>query len=83
MTDPIETPDHPNLPSMTTRKNFVIVTLLATWSIIVFVLLKGEPTNSLHSSALAWAFMTNAAVLGAFIFGVSWDNSIFTGAKKS
>jgi hypothetical protein len=64
------------LPSMRTRRNFVIATMLFTWAIIVFVLLRGEASNSLHSSALAWAFATNAAIIGAFIFGVGWDHYV-------
>jgi ABC-type antimicrobial peptide transport system permease subunit len=71
------------LPSITTRKNFVIATILFTWAVIIYVLLQGKPDNSLHTSALAWAFMTNVGVIGAFIFGVSWDNSvIIQGARR-
>lgn len=38
--------------------------LLFNAGIILFCLLKGEPANSLHSSALAWAFMLAGATLG-------------------
>jgi hypothetical protein len=34
----------------------------------------GDPTNTLHTSALAWAFSTTIFVLGGFIFGAVYDN---------
>jgi hypothetical protein len=70
------------VPSIRTRRNFVIATMLFTWAIIAFVLLKGEASNTLHTSALAWAFMTNGAVIGAFIFGVGWDNYVYVQGLK-
>lgn len=69
------------LPSMRTRRNFVIATMLFTWCLIVYVLTNGDDSNSLHSSALAWAFMMNGGVVGAFIFGVGWDNYVLMQRK--
>lgn len=67
-------------PSANARKNFVLFALLFCFSIIVFTIGWGNPSNSLHSSALAWAFAMSGAILGTYIFGAAWDNMTF--AKK-
>lgn len=56
--------------SVATRRRIVITSLLFTWSLIVAIVWEGDPKNSLHTSALAWAFVTNVAVLFAYSFGV-------------
>lgn len=56
--------------SVTTRRRIVVVSLLFTWVLITLLVWKGDPANSLHSSALAWAFMANLAVLFAYSFGI-------------
>ena len=68
------------LPSQRARQGFVVTTLIFCWSIVLFVVFYGDPANSLHSSALAWAFGTSAAVLFAYVFGVVADNWSFTRA---
>lgn len=55
--------------SSRTRRNIVLASLIYSWVVIVVLLSTGEPTNSLHTSALAWAFATNMAVLFAYSFG--------------
>ena len=52
-----------------TRQRLVIISLLFTYSLILWIVLSGDPANSLHSSALAWSFGTNIAVMFAYSFG--------------
>lgn len=57
-----------------TRRWTISISLIFTWSLIVYLVVSGSPTNSLHESALAWAFMTNIAVLFAYSFGTVVTN---------
>lgn len=41
--------------SSQTRRRIVVSGLFFTWVIIIWLIYKGSPTNSLHESALAWA----------------------------
>lgn len=52
-----------------TRRRIVVSGLLFTWATILWVVLYGSPTNSLHESALAWSFMANLAIMFAYSFG--------------
>lgn len=58
-----------------TRRRIVVSGLLFTWAIILWVVLYGSPTNSLHESALAWSFVANLAIMFAYSFG-----TLLTGA---
>lgn len=69
------------LPTRSARKKIVIVTLLFCWSIITYIVLMGDPSNSLHSSALAWCFSGSIATVFAYVFGAVFDN--FTVIKNS
>lgn len=62
------------LPSRTTRKNIVIFMLLFSWTVIGFVVGWGDPQNSLHQSALSWAYSSMIAVIFAYVFGAVTDN---------
>lgn len=62
------------LPTKTIRKNIIVVTLLYCWSLITWLIINGEPTNSLHTSALTWAFSISLTVTMAYVFGVIIDN---------
>lgn len=62
------------LPLRKTRKQIVIGTLLFCAAVIVGVVWKGEPTNTLHTSALAWAFSSSIAVIMGYVFGAVYDN---------
>lgn len=55
--------------SVGTRRSIAITSLLFTWSVITYILIYGDSFNSLHSSALAWAFATNILVMFAYAFG--------------
>lgn len=56
--------------STTTRRRIVVSSLLFTWALIGLIVWRGDPANSLHSSALAWGFVANMAVLFAYSFGI-------------
>ena len=58
-----------------TRRRIVVSGLIYTWAIILWVVLYGSPTNSLHESALAWSFVANLAIMFAYSFG-----TLLTGA---
>lgn len=62
------------LPSRRTRKHLVVATLLFCWSIIAGVLVGGNGDNSLHASALSWAFSLSGAVVMMYVFGAVVDN---------
>lgn len=71
------------LPLRKTRKQIVIATLAFCWSVVAMLLWKGEPTNSLHTSALAWAFATSTAVIFAYVFGAVVDNiNLYKASQK-
>lgn len=65
MTDP--TPQ--DLLPKRVRINLVCITVMFCLSLIAFLIAKGSPTNSLHESALAWAFVMVGAVLAGLGFG--------------
>ena len=71
------------LPTRQTRKQLVIATLLFCWLIISYVVGFGEPDNSLHTSALAWAFASSMGVVFAYVFGAVFDNLNFLRAATN
>jgi hypothetical protein len=60
----------------TWRAGFTVCTFLFNAGIIVFCLLKGEPTNSLHSSAMSWAFFVDLTILAGLGIGSLVPSSI-------
>ncbi len=62
--------DKEYVASTTTRRRIVVTSLLFTWALIGLIVWQGDPNNSLHSSALAWGFVANMAVLFAYSFGI-------------
>jgi hypothetical protein len=71
------------LPSASTRKRIVVLTLLFCWSVIAYLIFGGDPLNSLHTSALAWAFATSGGVIGAYVFGSVYDNQVIVNASAN
>ncbi len=63
-----------HLPRRRTRRAIVVATLTFCSSIIIYVVVSGDPANSLHQSALSWAFTLCGATIGGYIFGAVWDN---------
>lgn len=55
------------------KKNIVVFSLLFTWILIAYLILVGNPANSLHQSALSWAFSFDIFVVAAYVFGVYLD----------
>jgi hypothetical protein len=55
--------------SATTRRRIVVTSLLISWGFIAWLILRGNPANSLHESALAWSYAYNILVLFAYSFG--------------
>lgn len=71
------------LPSRKTRKGIVIYTMLFCTLLICVLLFKGTPGNSLHESALAWAFSVYAGVVFAYVFGAVIDTyNVLKSTKK-
>lgn len=62
--------DKEYVASNTTRRRIVVTSLIFTWALIGLIVWQGDPSNSLHSSALAWSFVANMAVLFAYSFGI-------------
>lgn len=70
MSDEITKIDSDYVASVTTRRRIVVTSLLFTWALIGLIVWKGDASNSLHASALAWGFVANMAVLFAYSFGI-------------
>lgn len=62
------------LPKRSTRRRIVIGTMVFCAAVIVGVLWKGDPANSLHVSALSWSYATFIGVVFAYVFGAVFDN---------
>jgi ABC-type antimicrobial peptide transport system permease subunit len=71
------------LPTRSTRRKMVTATLLFCWGMIVYIIVKGDPTNSLHTSALAWLFFSWLAAIGSYVFGAAWENNTIQGLFKN
>lgn len=67
--------DNENLvPKRSTRRNSVYATLTFCFLTIGYIIFAGAPGNTLHESALAWAFSTSIFVIGGYVFGSVMDN---------
>lgn len=64
------------------RIAFAIAFLLFFSAIIVYVIIYGKADNSLHSSALAWAFLGVMGILAALGFGAVIEAIPYLFAKK-
>lgn len=53
------------------------------WILIGFLMISGSDENSLHVSALAWAFMLMASTIFAYVFGAVVDNFNFWKTSKA
>lgn len=42
-------------------------------ALIAYIVVAGDPANSLHQSALAWSFTLSGAMLGGYLFGATWE----------
>jgi len=62
------------MPKRRTRRNIVYATLIFTFGLVGYLVGFGTPENSLHVSALAWAFSTTIFVIGGYVFGSVVDN---------
>lgn len=62
------------LPNRSTRKRFVIYMLLFCGFVIGYTIGWGNPGNSLHVSAMAWAWGVAATTFFAYVFGAVIDN---------
>lgn len=63
-----------NTPNRSTRRLMVAGVLVGCSALIGFVVGWGHPDNTLHSSALAWAFSLSGAMLGGYLFGATYEN---------
>lgn len=57
-----------------TRRAMVAGVLAGCAALIGFVVGWGNPDNTLHTSALSWAFTLSGAMLGGYLFGATWEN---------
>lgn len=55
-----------------TSRNLVIFTIIASWALIFALVFIGDTSNSLHTSALSWAFFLNISVIFGYIFGIQF-----------
>lgn len=68
----------PPLPSKDVRLGIVCAVLLFCILVIGFCLLRGDPANSLHQSALAWAWTLIGAVTAFYLGAAGWDRFLDT-----
>lgn len=59
------------IPGIGTRNWFTSIFIIVMFSIIWYVLIGGDDENSLHTSALSWAFFSSIAVLFAHLFAAN------------
>lgn len=57
------------IPKARVRKKIVYATLAFCFSMIAYLVWTGSPDNSLHESALAWAFSLSIFVISGYVFG--------------
>lgn len=62
-------------PRRRTRRGIAIGTLIGCGLIIFYTIVYGDPSNTLHQSALSWAFTLAGATIGGYIFGAVFDNA--------
>ncbi len=62
------------MPRRRTRRRIVYATLFICSQLVGYVVVWGDPANTLHASALSWAFTLAGMTIGGYIFGAVWDN---------
>ncbi len=72
------------IPKRATRRKIVYATLLFCFGIITYIVVDGTAENTLHQSALSWAFSTCIFVISGYVFGAVADQWIgkFTGKDQ-
>lgn len=61
------------LPNPKIRAIFSAVTVLFCFGIIGLIVVNGDPTNTLHLSALSWSYSLSGFVIAGYIFGAVVD----------
>lgn len=61
------------LPDPRIRAVFSALTVLFCFGIIALLTTIGDPTNSLHQSALSWSYSLSGFVIAGYIFGAVID----------
>lgn len=65
-----------SLPTRKTRRIFSAVAGIFSLLLIVAIVCIGDPDNSLHQSALSWAFSMSMFVMAAYVFSAGYDKFI-------
>lgn len=65
-----------NAPTRKTRRIFAAVGLMFSFLVISYVTYGGDPGNTLHQSALSWAFSMAMFIMGAYAFSASFDTLV-------
>lgn len=63
-----------NMPKRSTRRNIVYGTLIFCCLVIGYIVYNGDSENTLHQSALSWAFSLSGFVIAGYVFGQVVDN---------
>lgn len=71
--DEVQTGKFP-LPTRKTRKEITVGTLLFNGFVIVQIIFNGSGTNTLHESALTWAYTSSLILIMGYVFGAVMDN---------
>ena len=50
------------------KRNLILATLIMTWTVIIYISFRGDPTNALHIHAQNFSFQLNAFTLTAYLF---------------
>ncbi len=71
------------MPRRSTRRKIVYATLFTCAQMAFYIIGWGDPANTLHTSALSWAFTLAGATIGGYIFGAVYDNqNVLKGGVK-
>lgn len=62
---------------------FTATSFLLAWALILLSYLQGDPANSLHQSAQAWAFTVVLGILAAYGIGSLNLNGTFFGTSSN
>lgn len=59
------------IPGIGTRNWFTSIFLIVLFCIIGYIVIDGDPKNSLHTSALSWSFFSAITVLFMHLFAAN------------
>ena len=69
-----------NYPTWRIRRRVIIATLAVCAYIVLYLLIKGTDTR-LNETLASGAFLLAGSVIGAYVFGATWDDKNILSSK--